>query len=72
VVRHRVVMRDYIAEPITLRRGLVGAKPEAVCRWAFEVVGAEPQDQLDDLFPGSGAVSRAWDAWRSQLRLDVA
>jgi hypothetical protein len=63
VVSGRLLMRDYVSEPITMKRGLVGAKPEAVCRWAFEVMGAEPTDQLDDLFPGSGAVGRAWREW---------
>jgi hypothetical protein len=71
VVSKRIVLRDWIAEGITLKRGLTGAKPEAVCRWAFEVAGLEPDDELVDLFPGSGAVTRAWDAWRSQLRLAV-
>jgi hypothetical protein len=69
VVSGRVVSRDYIACPITMRRGLVGAKPEAVCRWCFEVVGAELDDDLDDLFPGSGAVTRAWENWRAQPAL---
>jgi hypothetical protein len=69
VVTGRIVMRDWVSEGITLRRGLTGAKPEAVCRWVFEVAGLEPDDELSDLFPGSGAVSRAWEAWRSQLRL---
>ena len=59
-------IRDWIAEPITLKRGLTGAKPEAVCRWAFDLLGATPDDELHDLFPGSGAVGRAWDAWRDQ------
>jgi hypothetical protein len=67
----RLVMRDWIAEPMTMQRGLTGAKPEAVCRWLFEVVGASPDDELDDLFPGTGAVGRAWDAWRSRLVLDL-
>lgn len=71
VVTGRVVMRDFISAPITMRRGLTGAKPEAVCRWCFEVVGAEPDDYLHDLFPGSGAVQRAWDAWRNELRIAV-
>lgn len=69
VVTGRIVMRDWVSESITLRRGLTGAKPEAVCRWAFEVVGLDPDDDFTDLFPGSGAVTRAWEAWRSQLRL---
>ena len=71
VVTGRVVMRDWIAEPITLKRGLTGAKPERVCRWLFEVMGCEPEDELVDLFPGSGAVTRAWQAWRDQLRLAI-
>lgn len=72
VVAGRVVMRDWFAESITLRRGLVGAKPAAVCRWLFEAVGADPGDDLVDLFPGSGAVGEAWAAWRDQLTLLAA
>jgi hypothetical protein len=66
VVAGRCVMRDFISEPITMQRGLAGAKPEAVCRWCFEVVGAEPTDELDDLFPGTGAVTRAWRAFQGR------
>jgi hypothetical protein len=60
-------LRDFFSEPITMRRGLAGAKPEAVCWWLFEVLGADPDDDLVDLFPGSGAVSRAWQSWRDAL-----
>jgi hypothetical protein len=28
--------------------------------WLFGILGAERGDTLDDLFPGSGAVSAAW------------
>lgn len=65
VVRHRVVMRDWLAESITLKRGLTGAKPEKVCLWLFEMVGAEIGDVLDDLYPGTGAVGRAWKSWEA-------
>lgn len=64
VVSKRLVMRDWIQESITLKRGLTGAKPEAVCHWAFEMVGARPEDSLDDMFPGTGAVSKAWSTWK--------
>ena len=64
-----IVYRDWICEPITLRRGLTGAKPDAVCRWAFELVGARTSDTLVDLFPGTGAVTAAWNNWRNQQRL---
>jgi hypothetical protein len=66
-VTGRVVMRDWISEGITMKRGLTGAKPEKVCHWAFEMAGLYPDDELVDLFPGSGAASRAWDTWRGQF-----
>jgi hypothetical protein len=49
---------------------IAGQKPRALCDWIFECLGLGPDDELDDLFPGSGAVSDAWTAWRSQLRLE--
>ena len=39
---------------------VIGAKPAAFCRWIFDLLGARPGDALDDLFPGSGAITRAW------------
>ena len=69
VVAHRCVMRDWIAESITLKRGLTGSKPEKVCHWAFELVGAELGDDLVDMFPGTGAVTKAWQSWRRQLQM---
>jgi hypothetical protein len=44
----------------TLPGRVTGAKPAAFCRWVFGLLGAAPGDSLDDLFPGSGAVTRAW------------
>lgn len=69
VVSKRLVLRDWIESPITLKRGLAGAKPEKVCHWAFEVVGARPEDELVDLFPGTGAVSKAWKVWQGLFTL---
>lgn len=62
-------MRDWINCPITLKRGLTGAKPEAVCHWAFELLGACPGDDLHDIFPGTGAVSAAWNTWERKFSL---
>lgn len=50
---------------------IIGQKPRAFLRWVFDLLGAEPEDQLDDLFPGSGAVGREWLAWCAQLRIAV-
>jgi hypothetical protein len=47
----------------TLSGRVIGSKPAAVCRWIFTLLGAAPGDRLDDLFPGSGAVGRAWAAY---------
>lgn len=63
VVSGRVIMRDWFACPMTMRKGLVGAKPREVLRWTFEVSGLAPGDAFADLFPGTGAASRAWDEW---------
>lgn len=71
VVSKRLVMRDWIQESITLKRGLTGAKPEAVCHWAFELMAACPGDELHDLFPGTGAVAAAWKTWEGKFTLPV-
>ncbi|WP_433584574.1 hypothetical protein [Microbacterium hydrocarbonoxydans] len=42
---------------------VVGAKPAVFCRWMFDLLGAEPQDEFTDLFAGSGGVMRAWSAF---------
>jgi hypothetical protein len=61
--------KDFVVANITLKKGLTGAKPDAFCRWVFDVLGAQPDDELHDLFPGSGAVTRAWEAFRAQTSL---
>lgn len=45
---------------------ITGQKPQAFCYWMFNLLGAGPDDELIDLFPGSGAVGHAWNAWRNQ------
>lgn len=60
-----VTNRDWIAANMTLKRGLSGVKPALFCNWLFSILGANPNDCFDDLFPGSGAVTRAWEYWRA-------
>jgi hypothetical protein len=64
--RGKFVVRDWVAERITLKRGLCGVKPDRFSFWLFELLGLEPEDTLDDLFPGSGAVKAAWHKWRAR------
>lgn len=62
-------LRDWKEHPITMRRGLTGAKPEGICHWIFELVGARPEDDLVDLSPGTGAVTKAWTSWQKMFLL---
>jgi hypothetical protein len=52
----------------TMPGRVIGAKPARVCRWIFGLLGAARGDSLDDLFPGSGAVSRAWTEYTQPQR----
>lgn len=55
--------RDWL-RAMPARRGgtLPGRKPLAFCVFLFEALGMVPGDSLDDLFPGTGVVARAWAA----------
>ncbi len=47
---------------------VIGMKPAAFAEWMFGQLGAQQDDQLDDLFPGSGAISRAWSLHQGVAR----
>lgn len=53
ITREQPTWRDHIAEPITMRKGLTGAKPRAFCHWVLDGLNWEPGDVLDDMFPGT-------------------
>lgn len=61
-------VRDYMVAPIAMQTGFFGAKSLQFCFWIFEILNARPGDDFVDLFPGSGAVSRAWDEWQRQFK----
>lgn len=62
-VRRIDTLTHGVSPMITLPTRVIGAKPAAFCRWMFDLIGATPADQLDDLFPGSGIVARTWAAF---------
>jgi hypothetical protein len=72
LTRERDTVRDWVSEVITLRRGLCATKPEKFCHWLFDFLGAQEGDEFTDLFPGSNAVGRAWDSFRSAPRLNLS
>lgn len=55
---------DYLVALFAQKDGetLIGRKPIAFCAMLFDALGLAPGDELVDLFPGTGAVSRAWRA----------
>ena len=53
---HRVPDLLSAGHPVS---GFVGSKPDAWTRWVLDLLGYQPGDEVDDLFPGSGAVTRA-------------
>jgi hypothetical protein len=56
--RSEDTVRDHLRCGITLQRGLTGAKPEAFCHWILALVGWQPGDVMDDLYPGTGVMGR--------------
>jgi hypothetical protein len=70
--------RDFVRDSLVasqphgfLGNTITGQKPDAFCFWIFDVLGLTPTDNLVDIFPGSGAVGRAWEGWTRQTRLPV-
>ena len=51
------VGRDHLSEPITLKKGLTGAKPARFNRWILDLLGYVDGDEVHDLFPGTGGMA---------------
>ncbi len=44
---------------------VIGEKPLAFAHWLFAAAGVRKSDDFADLFPGSGAMTRAWETYGS-------
>jgi len=64
------IVRDWLtyntAPRSGARDGIIGGKPRDFCRWVFDLLGAERGDTLDDIFPGTGAVTSAWREFQGE------
>ncbi len=56
--RDEMTVRDWHSSPITLQKGLAGAKPESFCYWVADLLGATNADEIVDVFPGTGVFQR--------------
>lgn len=63
---------DALAEPITLKKGLTGAKPEAFCEWVLDLLNVTAEDEVVDLFPGTGVMGRVVAERANRLILETA
>jgi hypothetical protein len=65
--REQKTVRDWVSANITLRRGVVGAKPPEFAYWLCEVLNASEGDSLDDLYPGTGIMAECWKRFIREL-----
>ena len=65
-------VRDWLSANVTLRKGVVGAKPPTFCYWLFELLGARGDDEFIDLYPGTGVVGECWKSWCDAKRCSQA
>ena len=55
------MIRDWIQANATRQRGLPGAKPDTFNRWVLDLLNYQEGDIVDDLFPGTGGLSKVLD-----------
>ncbi len=68
--REEETVRDWVSSVITLKKGLPGAKPEAFCEWVLDLLYVdEREDVIDDLFPGTGVMSKVFERRRRMKQM---
>ena len=59
VKQRKPMVRDWIACARSMRKGLVGAKPDTFNVWVLDLLGFDPQtDTITELFPGTNGMAR--------------
>jgi hypothetical protein len=58
-------IRDWHAASVRARDTLIGAKPASFCSWLLDVLNVQPNDELIDLFPGTGIMGHCLTARRA-------
>ena len=66
--RTEPTVRDWVSANITIKKGLVGAKPPGFCFWLFDLLGLEPEDDFHDLYSGTGIVTKCWQSFQEGQR----
>lgn len=63
LTRSDKTIRDWVKANITLKKGVVGAKPPEFCFWLFDLLQLQPDDEFHDLYPGTGIVTECHKHW---------
>lgn len=64
--------RDWLSAKAARGGGtLMGRKPLKFCLWLLQLLGASPVDTLDDLYPGTGIVTRVFRQFQERARREV-
>lgn len=59
VKNRKPMVRDWMSCARSMRKGLVGAKPDTFNVWILDLLGFDPkQDTITELFPGTNGMSR--------------
>lgn len=64
-------IHDWHASAPAMVKGFTEAKTTAFCHWLFACMGLLDGDTVHDMFPGTGSVSRSWDAYVRNPRIGV-
>lgn len=59
IQKRKPMIRDWMACARSMRKGLVGAKPDAFNKWVLDLLGYKFGDIVDDLYPGTGGLAQA-------------
>jgi hypothetical protein len=57
-------VRDYLVCRMTMGKGTHGAKPPEFNNWVLNLMGYQPGDSVDDLYPGPGGMGEAVKNWK--------
>ena len=55
--REQPTLKNFLIHNITLKKGLVGVKPEEVAEWVLDWLNVQAGDEFYDIYPGSGVFS---------------
>ena len=60
IQNRKPMVRDWLPAARSMKKGLVGAKPDAFNDWVLDLLGFNAHDDtLDDLFPGTNSMALA-------------